>query len=55
MLLQSMAMVVMKLLGDDQVTPCVKKYVSWVLYVTFRIEKYRVVKHFAFLTNVCYQ
>ena len=25
MLLQSMAMVAMKLLGDDQVTPCVKK------------------------------
>ena len=30
-----------------------KKYVSWVLYAKFRIHC--LVKHFAFLKNVCYQ
>ena len=31
------------------------KYVSWVLYIKFPIEKYCLVRHFAFLKNVCYQ
>ena len=31
------------------------KYVSWVLYEKFRTEKHCLVKHFAFLKNVCYQ
>ena len=46
-------MVAKKLMVDDKITACVKQ-VSWVLYAKFRIEK-RLVKHFAFLKNVCYQ
>ena len=30
------------------------KYVSWVLYVMFRLEKHCLLKHFAFLKNVFY-
>ena len=33
----------------------IKKYVSWVLYAKFRIEKHCLLKHFAFLINVCNQ
>ena len=46
-----------KLLADENKKQRVKqnKYVSWVLYVKFRIEKDRLVKYFAFLENVCYQ
>ena len=50
--MQNVTMVAKKLLVDDK-TACVKQ-VSWVLYAKFRIEK-RLVKHFAFLKNVCYQ
>ena len=46
-------MVAKKLLVDDKITACVKQ-ISWVLYAKFRIEK-RLVKHFSFLKNVCYQ
>ena len=53
LLLQNVAMVAKKLLVDDKITACVKQ-ISWVLYAKFRIEK-RLVKHFAFLKNVCYQ
>ena len=42
-----------KLLVDDKIKDCVKQ-VSGVLYAKFRIQK-RLVKHFAFLKNVCYQ
>lgn len=31
------------------------KFVSWVLYKKFWIEKQCLVKHFTFLKNVCYQ
>ena len=31
------------------------KYVSLVLYVKFRKEKHWLVKHFAFLKNICYR
>ena len=51
---QSAATVAKKSLADDKITACVK-YVSWELYVKFRIEKHCLVKHFAFLKNVCYQ
>ena len=51
MLLQSAAMVAKKLLVDDKITTCV----SWVLYLKFGTEKHCLVKHFAFLKNVCYQ
>ena len=46
-----------KLLADENKKQRVKqnKYVSWVLYVKFRIEKHRLVNYFAFLENVCYQ
>ena len=46
-----------KLLADENKKQRVKqnKYVSWVLYVKFRIEKDHLVKYFAFLENVCYQ
>ena len=42
-------MVAKKLLLEDE------KFVSWVLYVKFRIEKHGLVKYFAFLKNVCCQ
>ena len=47
-------LVVTKLLVDDKITACVKqiRYVSWVLYVKFPIEKHFLVKHFPFLRNV---
>ena len=54
MLLQSVAMVVQKLLVDNKITACVK-HVSWVLYVKFQIDKNCLVKHFALLKNVCNQ
>ena len=55
--MQSTAMETKKLLADENKKQRVKqnKYVSWVLYVKFRIEKDRLVKYFAFLENVCYQ
>ena len=47
-------MVAKKLLGDDKITAFAKKYVSWVLNVRFRIEKYLycLMKYFAFLRSV---
>ena len=55
--MQSTAMEAKKLLADENKKKRVKqnKYVSWVLYVKFRIEKHRLLKYFAFLENVCYQ
>ena len=31
------------------------KYLSWVIYVKFRVEKHCLMKDFAFLKNVCHQ
>ena len=48
-------MVAKKLLVDDKITACVKQIRLWVLYEKFRIEKHSLVKHSAFLINVCFQ
>ena len=48
-------MVAKKLLVDDKITACVKQIRLRVLYEKFRIEKHSLVKHSAFLINVCYQ
>ena len=48
-------MVAKKLLVDDKITTCVKQIRLRVLYEKFWIEKHSLVKHSAFLINVCYQ
>ena len=53
MLLQIAAIAAKKLLVDDKITACAKEIC--LLYAKFRIEKHCLVKHFAFLKNVCYQ
>ena len=53
MLLQSMAMVAMKLLGDDQVTPCVKKICLVGIICNVSNRKHRIVRHFAFFQDKC--
>ena len=49
-------MVAKKLLVDDKITACVKQIRLRVLYEKFRIDwKHSLVKHSAFLINVCFQ
>ena len=48
-------MVAKKLLVDDKIAAGVKQIRLQVLYEKFRIEKHSLVKHSAFLINVCYQ
>ena len=54
MLLQSVAIVARKLLVDEKITVCVKQ-ICLQGVVKFQIGKSCLVKHFAFLKNVCYQ
>ena len=55
MLLQSAPILAKKLLVDEKIAACVKQICLQLLFVKFRIEKNCLVKHFAFLKNVCYQ
>jgi len=43
------------MLVDEKIAAFVKQICLQVLLVKFRIEKNCLVKHFAFLKNVCYQ
>ena len=54
MCLQSATMVEKKLLVNDKITACVNQICLLGVICKIRIEKYCLVKHFAFL-NVCYQ
>ena len=55
MSLQSGAIVAKKLLVDDKITPCVKEICLVEVMCKVSNKKYYLVKHFAFLKNVCYQ
>ena len=55
MSLQSGAIVAKKLLVDDKITPCVKEICLVEVMCKVLNKKYYLVKHFAFLKNVCYQ
>ena len=48
-------MVAKKLLVNDKITACVKRTRVLVAICRFRIEKHCLVKHLAFLKNICYQ
>ena len=55
MSLQSGAIVAKKLLVDDKITACVKQIRLVGVICKVSNKNYYLVKHFAFLKNVCYQ